>query len=254
MTFLRLVILSTSIALTGCVVSSTHHVSTIRVAAASDLQNVLPELVTLYRNLSDTEVILTFGASGQLAEQIKAGAPFDVFLSANQKYVDDLETLGYIRQESIASYAIGSLVLAVHEDAPALSGIGDLTRPDVKKVTIANPDFAPYGAAARQALKAAGLWDSLQPKIVLAESVRQALQYVQTGNAEAGLVSKATASGTRLRVIEIDPKLYDPIVQDLAIVTGSTNLKAAEGFRTFMLGETARNVLASHGFRLPGAP
>ena len=94
----------------------------------------------------------------------------------------------------------------------------------------------------------------MQPKLVLAESVRQALQYVQTGNAEAGLVSKASASGTRLRVIEIDPKLYDPIVQDLAIVYGSTNLKQAEGFRTFMLGETARNVLASHGFRLPNAP
>lgn len=254
MTLLRLLLLSTSMALFGCGTAPTDRASTIRVAAGSDLQKVLPELVAIYRNLSGAEVVLTFGASGQLAEQIKAGAPFDLFLSANQKYVGDLAALGHLRRESIATYAIGSLVLAIHEGAPALNGIGDLTRPDIRKVAIANPEFAPYGVAARQALQAAGVWDALQGKLVLGESGRQAFQYVQTGNAEAGLVSKATGEGAGLRITEIDPRLYEPIVQDLAIVNGSRNLKLAEGFRTFMLGETARNVLASHGFRLPDAP
>jgi len=251
MSRLRLTIFAAIFSVTGCGGPKTSEPPTIRLAAASDLQTVLPQLVEAYRAESTSKVVMSFGASGQLAEQIKAGAPFDLFLAANRKFVDDLAVTGLVRRDSVASYAIGSLVLAIHKDAPDLKGLDDLSRPDVRKIAIANPEFAPYGAAARQALRAAGLWDSLQPKIVLAESVRQTLQYVQTGNVEAGLVSKATANVPGLRVVEIDSKLYDPIIQNLGIVQGTKNPDEAERFRTFLLSEKARAIFSKHGFRLP---
>lgn len=251
MALFRFVLLSGCVIVAGCGTSKTLEESTVRVAAASDLQSILPELVDAYRTETGAEVVMTFGASGQLAEQIKAGAPFDLFLAANTKYVGDLAGIGLVLPDSVASYAVGALVLAVHENAPDLKALKELTRDDVKKVAIANPDFAPYGAAAKQALRNAGLWDVLQPKIVLAETVRQTLQYVQSGNAEAGLVSKATARVPGLKLIEIDPELYDPIVQNLGIVQGTENLENAERFRTFLLGEKARGVFASHGFGPP---
>ena len=105
------------------------------------------------------EVSPTFGASGQLAEQIKAGAPFDVFLAANQTFVEDLAAGGFVRPESVRAYARGTLVLVVHRDAAeAIRSLADLTKPEVKKIALANPAFAPYGAAGKQALERAGLW------------------------------------------------------------------------------------------------
>ena len=252
MTFLRFVILSASIVVTGCGRSQDSPTRSIRVAAASDLQNVLPGLVEAYREESATEVVLTFGASGQLTEQIKAGAPFDLFLAANRNYVDDLAKLGLIVPDSVATYAIGSLVIAVHKDAQDVEVLDDLNRPEIKRVAIANPDFAPYGAAARQALRASGLWDRLQTKIVLAETVRQTLQYVQTGNAEAGLVSQASADVSGVRIVAIEAKLYDPIIQNLGIVKGSENREEAERFRRFLLGNQGRAMFSSHGFAIPG--
>ncbi len=251
MTFLRLVSVSALIVMTGCGRSQSSPMRSIRVAAASDLQNVLPKLVQAYREVSATEVVVTFGASGQLAEQIKAGAPFDLFLAANRKYVDDLAKLDHVVADSVASYAIGSLVIAVHKDAPVVEILDDLMRPEIKRVAIANPDFAPYGAAARQALRASGLWDRLQTKIVLAETVRQTLQYVQTGNAEAGLVSQASADVSGVRIVAIDAKLYDPIIQNLGIVKGSENQEEAERFRRFLLGSAGRALFSSHGFAIP---
>src|SRR5262249_55319192 len=128
----------------------------LRVAAATDLQRVLPVLVERDKQ-SDPDVVLTFGASGQLAEQIRKGAPFDVFLSANRKFPEDLEREGVIAKGSVRPYAQGSLVLAVHPPASGLvDGLADLLKPEIRKIAIANPRFAPYGAAASQALERAG--------------------------------------------------------------------------------------------------
>ena len=119
---------------------------------------------------------LSFVASGRLAEQIKAGAPFDVFLSANQAFVRDLAGAGLVQLESVHSYARGSLVLAVyHEQGDQVRSLADLTQPELKKIALANPETAPYGKAGKQALERAGLWARLTPKIVFADSVRQAL-------------------------------------------------------------------------------
>jgi molybdate transport system substrate-binding protein len=229
---------------------------TLHVAAASDLQGVLPKLVERYGRVAPgVEVVTTFGASGQLAEQVKAGAPFDLFLSANRAFARDLADERLLDPDSVRPYAVGALALVASRAAGAAGlviDLADLERPEVKKIAIANPRTAPYGAAARQALERAGLWETLRPKLVIAESVRQALQYVQTGNAEAGLVGRAISEVPEVSAVDVDPGLYDPIVQSLGVVGRSEFPKEAEAFARFLLGDDAAEVFASHGFKRPG--
>ena len=226
---------------------------TLHVAAASDLQLVLPELIEAYRALAPGVTIVPVpGSSGQLAQQVKAGAPFDLFLAANEAYVRDLATEHYILAGSIRPYAVGSLVVAVRDDlATPFGTLADLTKPGVKRVVIANPETAPYGAAARQALRNAGVWDAIGPKLVIAESVRQALTYVETGDAEAGLVGRAGARASRVRSVEVDPKLYDPLVQALGVVARTEHAEAAEAFARFIVSDAALKVFSTHGFQRP---
>ncbi len=144
----------------------------LRVAAASDLQGALPALAERFTTATGITITPVVGASGQLAEQIRQGAPFDVFLSANIAYVRKLASEGHITADSVRVYAQGRLVLVVsQESSVTVKGLADLARPEVKHISIANPDVAPYGLAARQALQKSGLWDGLKPKIVQAESV-----------------------------------------------------------------------------------
>jgi molybdate transport system substrate-binding protein len=247
---LALVIILVSIG-PGCDKGSTE-APHIRVAAASDLQTVLPRLIERFERKSAMKVTPSFGASGQLAEQIKGGAPFDIFLSANQAFVRGLAAQGLIKPESVRPYARGSLVLAVyHQVADEIGGLDDLTKPAVKKIALANPDTAPYGKAGKQALERAGLWNQLEPKIVRAESVRQALLYVEDGNAEAGLVGRAIARDQGVRAVEINADLYDPIIQALGVLNASSRSAEAESFAEFVLGEEGQRILSESGLSPP---
>jgi molybdate transport system substrate-binding protein len=224
----------------------------IRVAAASDLQTVLPRLIERFERKTAVKVTPSFGASGQLAEQIKGGAPFDIFMSANQAFVRDLADQGLIKPESVRPYARGSLVLAVyHQVGDDITRLEDLAKPAVKKIALANPDTAPYGKAGKQALEHAGLWKQLEPKIVLAESVRQALLYVEDGNAEAGLVGRSIARAQGVRVVEINADLYDPIIQALGALSNSSRSAEAESFAEFVLGEEGQRILGEFGLSPP---
>ncbi len=224
----------------------------LRVAAASDLQAALPEVARRFRASTGIEVAPTFGASGQLADQIKAGAPFDVFLSANLKFVRDLASTGDVRPDSVRPYARGSLVLVVNRDSRVpIQTLNDLTRPEVKALALANPRTAPYGAAAKQALERARLWDATAAKRVQAESVRQALQFVQTGNAEAALVGRSIANVKEVRVVEVDPKLYDPILQGMGIVTRTQRDADAGAFAKYLLSKEGQATLSEFGFTSP---
>lgn len=225
----------------------------LRIAAASDLQTALPVLGERFTKQTGIELSLTFGASGQLAEQIKGGAPFDVFLAANQSFVKQLADEGDVRPDSVQPYALGSLVLSVHpEVSESVHALADLAKPAVKKIALASPATAPYGAAGKQALERAKLWATIEPKVVPSESVRQALQFVETGNAEAGLVGKSIALASRkVRVVEIDRALYDPIVQGLGIVARSKRADDARRFCDFMLSVEGQDGLAEFGFAKP---
>lgn len=226
----------------------------VSVAAASDLQAVLPVLEERFHEEQGLALRVTIGSSGQFAQQIEQGAPFDLFLSANRGFVRGLADKGLIRPDSVRDYARGSLVLVVHRQADpdaAIAGLDDLRRPEVKRIAIANPETAPYGRAAKQALERAGLWEELGPKVVQAESVRQALQFVQTGNAEAGLVGKAIADVPEVRAVPVDPSLHDPLNQALGITTEAREPSKAEAFAAFLLSKTGQSILARYGFRPP---
>lgn len=228
---------------------------TLRVAAASDLQTALPALIERYRRDHPIDVQPAFGASGQLAAQIRQGAPFDLFLSANLAFVQGLAADGTIRPETVRPYTRGTLVLAVHPaSGGSIAGLADLARPEIKKIALANPDFAPYGKAARQALERAGLWEPLAEKLVRAETVRQALQFVETGNAEAGLVGRAIAAEPAVRILAVDPALYDPIIQGLGVVAASAHAEEARAFADFLASADGQAILAGFGFQSVTTP
>lgn len=228
----------------------------LRVAAAADLQIVLPKLIKAFEESSGVAASATFGASGNLAAQIRQGAPFDVFLSADLAFVEELGAEGSIEPGSIEPYALGSLVLVVHPAAAdAVNGLADLPKPEVSKLAIANPQSAPYGRAARQALERSDLWTRLEPKIVLAESVRQALVYEEQGDAEAALISRSLIDpekGTGVeKVISISPNLHAPLVQGLGIVARSKAPDQARAFADFVRGAEGRLILREAGFEPP---
>jgi molybdate transport system substrate-binding protein len=226
----------------------------LKVAAASDLQAALPSLVERFRQAHGIEIVPVFGSSGQLAQQIEQGAPYDVFLSANKAFVERLAAKGAVKADSVAPYAQGLLVLVVNrQSGVAVSRLLDLTKPEVKHVAIANPDLAPYGLAAKQALERSGL-AAITPKLVRAESIRQALQFVQTGNAEAGLVAHSVADVPEVRRIDLDRTLYDPVVQYLGIISRTGNSLAAKEFADFLVGDDGQKLLVSSGFVPPERP
>jgi molybdate transport system substrate-binding protein len=238
----------------GSHASVPHSSEPLRIAAASDLQLALPALAKKFQADSGITISSTFLASGQLAEQIKQGAPFDVFMAANQSFVKDLAGAGFVKPESVRTYARGSLVLAVFRELGGeIRSLADLTKPAVKKLALANPETAPYGKAGKEALVRAGLWEALQPKIVFAGSVRQALLYAQKGDAEAAFVGRAIARVPEIQAVDVDPKLYDPIIQALGIVAATNQAGAAGRFVTFILSEEGQGILKDFGFAPPPA-
>ncbi len=222
----------------------------LRIAAASDLTLALPRLIERFEGETHLKATSVLGVSGQLANQIKEGAPYDVFMAADQAYVDGLATSGSIEAVSVHSYARGSLVLAVRSElADQVRSLEDLTGPAVKRIALANPAFAPYGRAGKQALERAGLWPRVEAKVVMGESVRQALIYVERGDAEAALVGLAIARSPSIHAVEIRSDLYDPIIQALGIVARSSQRDEAGRFVAFVLSDTGQAILKDFGFQ-----
>lgn len=224
----------------------------LRIAAAADLQRVLPKLLEAYGDRDGPVAPPTFGASGDLAEQIRGGAPFDVFLSADLTIPKALEGEEQVESMSVAPYARGSLVMLVHPSvADKVASISDLASPEVRKIAVANYQVAPYGRAARDALEKAGLWEPLGPKLVISGSVSQALLHVEQGNAEAALVSRSLAEGVASKVVEIDPALYPPRNQGVGVVNRSPRKTRARRFIAFLLSEEGRRIFDANGFGPP---
>lgn len=250
----RAIVLGSVIAVFGCGKGAPRPSDTpLRIAAASDLQSVMPRMIERFKAATGIEVVATYGASGQLAQQIKQGAPFDVFLAANRRFVSSLASEKAIDPLTVRDYAVGILVLAVHFDvAEQVTGLEDLKQAVVKRIAIANPDVAPYGAAAKQVLERSNLWDELAAKRVQSESVRQALQFVQTGNAEVAFVGSSIAAGVKgLKVVPIPQDKYDHMWQALGVTTSSTRPEDAKEFCKFVLEGDGRKTLIEAGFHVP---
>jgi molybdate transport system substrate-binding protein len=225
----------------------------ITVAAAADLQFAFSDIAALFEEQTGHSVTLVFGSTGQLAQQIENGAPYDLFAAANIEFVQQLLEKDLVLEDSVSLYARGRIVLAANrQSGVTLAGLEDLLDPQIRHVAIANPEHAPYGVAARQALESAGLWEALQPKIVYGENVRQALQYVQTGDVQAGIVALSVADVPEITWTLLDDSLHQPLDQALAVVTSSPRPEVASEFASFINGEQGRPVMRLYGFILPG--
>lgn len=224
----------------------------VMVAAASDLTNAFEEIGREFEKATNTKVIFNFGSSGLLAKQIENGAPIDLFAAANVDYINQLEQKGLIVPGTKRAYARGRLIIWTSKESPIkIEKLADLTQPDVKRIAIANPEHAPYGMAARQALESARLWDTVKPKLVYAENIRQALQYAQTGNVEVALVALSLASQNDGHWILVHQELHKPIDQGFGVVKGAKNEAAARAFADFIVGDQGQAIMKRYGFTLP---
>ncbi len=230
----------------------------LRVAAAADLEPVLPPLIAQFEQSTAVHVEATYQASAVLTTQIQNGAPFDVFLSADMGYPKRLFDAGLADAGGIAesagpvNYANGTLVLWARKDSALPPPSLDLLRdPALQRLAIANPDRAPYGRAAAAALTNPKLYDSLRGRLVTAENIAQAAQFVDSGNADAGLISLTSALAPRLaangRYFEIPRNLYPPIQQGAVIVTRTTHRAEARQFLDFLLSGPVQAPLGPAG-------
>lgn len=229
------------------------------VAAASDLQVVLPAITGAFERSTGLKVNVSFGSSGNFLAQIKNGAPFDVFLSADIDYPRELERAGLTEPGTLSPYATGSLVLwtRTNSGVDVQRGLEVLLSENVRHIAIANPEHAPYGRAAVAALRAANLYEKVRAKLVLGENVSQAAQFVQSGNAEAGLIplslARAPAASAVGQFVAVPASLYPLIEQAAVVVRASHNKTAARAFLAFLDQPATRTLLANAGFGPPPA-
>jgi len=226
---------------------------TLTVSAASDLNYVFKEIGALWEKETGNKVTFNFGSTGQLAQQIERGAPVDLFAAANKSFIEDLDKKGLIVSNTKALYGRGRITLWTREDSRLNpKNIRDLTRPEYKRIAIANPDHAPYGIAAREALQSVGMWDTIKPKLVLGENISQTKQYAETGNVDVGIVALSLSVNRPGKWELIPDNLHTPIDQMLAVVKRSKHQRQAQNFARFINGAKGRPLMKKYGFVLPG--
>lgn len=228
----------------------------VRVAAASDLAGALKEIGEAYEKARGDKVVITFGSTGMLAKQIAEGAPYDVFFAANVSFVDDVVKAGACKGATKAPYARGRIVVWAKDGIaePAPTALADLKEARFAKVAIANPEHAPYGKAAQQAMVAAGVWETVKPKLVYAENISQTLQFAQTGNAEAAVVALSLAITSKGgKWTAIDESAHEPIDQALVVCNRGDNEAGGAAFAGYV-GNEGRDAMRRFGFVLPGDP
>jgi len=222
------------------------------VAAAANLTDVFADVGRAFHAQTGIEAVFSYGSTAQLAQQIDSGAPFDLFAAADTEHVDSLVTAGKLMAGSRAVYATGQLALwSPHDEQAGLHNLQDLASPEVHFIAIAQPELAPYGQAAVEALQHAGLWDVLKPKIVYANSISQARQWAESGNADAAFTAYSLVLHDPGTIVKVEAALYSPLEQSLAIVANSPQNELANRFRSFLLGPEGRTILAAHGYLLP---
>ena len=224
----------------------------LRVAAAADLEPVLPPILAQFNQATGSQAQATFQASAVLTTQIENGAPFDLFLSADLGYPRRLIDAGLGDGPAPVTYAKGTLVLWTRKDSHLPPPSLDLLRnPDLKRLAVANPDRAPYGKAALAALTSLKLYDQLKPRLVTAENISQTAQFVDSGNADAGMISLTSALTPRLSAdgayFVIPRDLYPPIEQGAVIVSNTTQRAAAQKLLDYLLSTPIQAQLANSG-------
>ena len=229
---------------------------TLRIAAASDLRWVLEDVRTVFqKEHPSVRITMTYGSSGNFYSQLLNKAPFDLFLSADVNYPENLVRQGLGVKDSLFVYGIGRVVLWVPNASPIAVeklGLAALKQPSVKKIALANPRHAPYGRAAEAALRKAGLWDGLQDKLVLGENISQTAQFTQTGAADIGFIALSLVSAGPLkdqgRWWMIPQEDHPLMEQGGVILAWAQDPVVARAFRDFMLSAKGSEILKKHGF------
>lgn len=237
------------------VAAPVHAADKITIAAAADLKFAMDEIVSSFRKSQPgSKVEVVYGSSGKFHAQIQQGAPFDLFFSADIAFPRELAKTGLTASE-VKPYAIGRIVLWSNSlDAEKMT-LASLTDPKIVKIAIANPKHAPYGKRAEEALKAAGLWDKLQSRLVFGENIAQTAQFVQTGNAQVGIIALALAVNPELAhkggYFLIPDELHAPLEQGFVITSRASGNRLAKKFSAYMATRPVRTIMAKYGFVLP---
>lgn len=226
------------------------------IAAAADLKFAMDEIVAAFRKTHpDDKIDVIYGSSGKFHTQIQQGAPFDLYFSADIAFPKGLEGKG-LSAGPTRPYAIGRIVLWSNVRDATQMTLQDLADPTIRKIAIANPRHAPYGKRAEEALRSVGLWDPLQGKIVQGENIAQTAQFVQTGNADVGIIALALALNPTLAEAGgyhlIDDSLHEPLEQGFIITRRAADNPLAQTFADFMGKPEARAIMIHYGFVLPG--
>ncbi len=226
----------------------------LRVAAASDLAVAFAEIGKDFEAETGRRVEFSFGSTGLLAKQIARGAPFDVFAAANESSVDEVVKSGACSAETRVAYAEGRLALYCGGRFP-VHGLRGLVDPAFRKIGLANPEHAPYGRAAREALVKEGIYEAVKGKLVFGENVQQALQFAQTGNADCAVVALSLVAGrAEGRFVPVAPELHSPLIQTMALCgggAGGTDREISRRFLAFVSGPRGHAALWRRGFVLP---
>ena len=228
------------------------------VAGAADLLPAFTELGRTFEELTGEEVVFSFGSSGKLAQQLIEGAPMDVYASANVSFVERVLDAGVGDPATQATYAYGRIVIWSTEEAwRGWDSLDDLAADDdVRILAIANPEHAPYGLAAQQALESAGLWDTVEPRLVYGENIADTQRLAATGNADAAILALSLAlaadqAGQGTWTL-LDEHLHEPLQQDLVVTTSDPDRAALAGrFIDHVNSEGGREIMRRYGFLLP---
>ena len=221
------------------------------VSAAASLKEALGEITPLYSKAkSNVSIRNNFGSSGDLQQQIINGAPVDVFISAAAKQMDELQKKDLIVADTRRDLLSNRLVLIVPADKGDAKELKDLTNASIERIAIGDPRSVPAGQYAEQALTKLELLQDVQSKFVLGNNVRQVLQFVESGNAQAGIVYATDAkASTKVKVVQvIDAKLHKPIVYPIAVLQKSTNQPSAKSYLEFLSSEPAKTIFEKYGF------
>ncbi|MGA7750669.1 MAG: molybdate ABC transporter substrate-binding protein [Gallionella sp.] len=243
----------------GCLLAvgqTAHAEERITVAAAADLKFALDEVVVLFKSTHPAAHIETiYGSSGKFSTQIRQGAPYDIYFSADIAYPRALNAEGLGASE-VQTYGVGRIVLWSQSRDAGKMTLADLTDPSIRKIAIANPEHAPYGQRAEEALKAAGVWEKVEHKLVYGENIAQTAQYAQSGNAQVGIIALSLALGPELAkqgsYALIPDKLHQPLEQGFIITRRAADNALAHEFARFMAGREVRAIMTRYGFALPG--
>ena len=226
----------------------------ITVAAAADLNYALKEIAQKFESQTGKKVQITFGSSGNFFTGIQNGAPYDLFFSADIDYPRKLEAAGLTVPGTLYEYAVGRIVLWVPNESKLNlnQGLAVLTDPSIRKIAIANPQHAPYGRAAVAALQSTKLYDRVSPKFVMGENISQTAQFVQSGNADIGIIALSLAKGPAMsnagRYYVIPSDTYPPIEQAAVVLKSAKDQAAARQFLDFVKSHAGAEVLARYGF------